>query len=261
MTIMMLKVENAGFSYARGNQVLEDISFSLEPGQILSILGRNGIGKSTLIKCLLKLLPLSSGRILLSGKDVNRLSAADVASTVGYVPQMGQTVFPFSVFEFVLMGRAPHVSLFKSPGHEDNCMTERALKKAGISHLAGKSIAEISGGEKQMTMIARAINQSSRLLILDEPTSHLDVSNQLTVLSIIERLSAEGVSVIMTSHFPDHAFLLRQRIAVMQNGRFAAMGPAEEVITPRILFEAYGIDIRVCYVEAAGRRVCIPSLH
>ncbi len=97
--------------------------------------------------------------------------------------------------------------------------------------------------------------------ILDEPPSHLDVSNQLTVLSIIERLSADGVSVIMTSHFPDHAFLLRQRIAVMQNGRFAAMGPAEEVITPRILFEAYGIDIRVCHVEAAGRRACIPSLH
>lgn len=256
---VILEVENAAFSYNRKRPVFHDISFAVAQGEILSILGRNGIGKSTLIKCILNLMPLQKGRVRLSGKNISSLKLMDMASMVGYVPQMSQVVFPFSVSEFVLMGRAPYISMFKTPGRADSRMTARTLEKVGISHLAHKSIGDISGGERQMVMIARAINQSPRLLILDEPTSHLDVANQIKVLSIIEMLSNEGISVIMTTHFPDHGFLLSQRIAVMQHGRFIAVGNAGEVLTPRILFEAYGVDIDVCYVHEAGRRVCIPQ--
>ena len=255
---VILEVENAAFSYNRNKAVFQHISFTVAQGEILSILGRNGIGKSTLIKCILNLMPLQKGCVRLSGRDTTGLKLMDMASMVGYVPQMGQVAFPFSVFEFVLMGRAPYISMFKTPDRADARMTAQTLEKVGISHLAEQSIADISGGERQMVMIARAINQSPRLLILDEPTSHLDVANQIKVLSIIEMLSNEGISVIMTTHFPDHGFLLSQQIAVMQHGKFIAIGKAEKVITPRILFEAYGVDIDVCHVQAVGRRVCIP---
>ena len=255
---VMLEVKNAAFSYDEKAPVIHDISFSLARGEILSILGKNGIGKSTLIKCILNLMPLNKGSVLVSGRDISRLNPMDMASLVGYVPQTSQGVFPFSVFEFVLMGRAPYIPMFKTPGREDVRMTAATLEKLRIAHLADKSVAHISGGEKQMVMIARAINQSPRFLILDEPTSHLDVANQLKVLQTIEMLSREGISVIMTTHFPDHGFLLSQRIAIMQHGRFLALGDAGEVLNPQILFEAYGIDMDVCYVHEAGRRVCIP---
>jgi len=134
---VILQVKNAAFSYDRRKPVFHDISFELGQGEILSILGRNGIGKSTLIKCILNLLPLDNGSILLSGRDISRLHGADIAAIAGYVPQTGLMAFPFSVFEFVLMGRAPHVSIFKTPGREDNRRTARTLEKIGISHLAG----------------------------------------------------------------------------------------------------------------------------
>ena len=255
---MILEVENADFSYEKGRPILEGVSFGIDSGQVLSILGRNGIGKSTLIKCILNILELSGGSVRLMGEDVKRLGTARIASHVGYVPQTHHVVFPFSVFEFVLMGRAPHISVFRSPRKQDYRITAHALDKIGISHLADKTIAEISGGERQMAMIARAVAQAPQILIFDEPTSHLDMANQLKVLSVIEMLSKEGISVIMSSHFPDHGFLLSQRIAVMQHGRIVAEGTAEEVITSDNLFEAYGIEIDVCYVHEAGRRVCIP---
>ena len=255
---MILEVKYAGFAYTPNRPVFENISFGLEQGEILSILGRNGVGKSTLIQCLLNLLTMKTGRVLLMGKDLKSISPQKIASRVGYVPQSLHVVFPFTVFEFVLMGRAPHVSIFRTPNKKDYRAAEQALIKTGLDRLADKTIAEISGGERQMVMIARSIAQAPGLLIFDEPTSHLDLANQLRVLSVIERLSSEGISVIMTTHFPDHCFLLSQRIAIMQEGRFAAQGPAEEVLTPSNLREAYGIDIDVCYVHQAGRRVCIP---
>ena len=255
---MILQVQNAAFSYSSHGPVFRDISFTLGAGEILSILGRNGIGKSTLIRCILNLMPLAEGRVLLAGREISRLSPSEIATRIGYVPQTHQAVFPFSVFEFVLMGRTPHISIFRTPGREDNRIAARTIEKIGISHLTGKSIADLSGGERQMVMIARAIAQSPKVLILDEPTSHLDVANQIKVLSVIEMLSREGIAVIMSTHFPDHGFLLSQRIAVMQHGRFIATGRAGEVITHRNLFDAYGIDIDVCYVREAGRRVCIP---
>ena len=255
---MILEVENIGFAYTEGNPVFKGISFGVDSGEVLSILGRNGVGKSTLIQCILNILKLSTGRVCLMGQDLRGLEPQKIAALVGYVPQGHQVVFPFSVFEFVLMGRAPHVSVFRTPKKEDYRVTGQALQKTGIAHLANKTIGEISGGERQMAMIARTLAQAPKILLFDEPTSHLDLANQLKVLSVIEMLSQEGIAIIMSTHFPDHGFLISQRIAIMQNGRFVAEGSAEEVITPANLREAYGIDIDVCYVQQAGRRVCIP---
>lgn len=258
---MILEVENISFSYDSGRPIFDGISFDVDSGQVLTILGRNGIGKSTLIKCILNILELSDGRVRLMGEDVKHLGPSRIAAYAGYVPQTHNVVFPFSVFEFVLMGRAPHISVFRTPKKEDYRITAQALDKIGISHLADKTIAEISGGERQMAMIARVIAQDPRILIFDEPTSHLDLANQIKVLSVIEMLSQEGISVIMSTHFPDHGFLLSQRIAIMQHGRIVAQGASEEVLTPGNLREAYGIEIDVCYVHEAGRRVCVPRFN
>lgn len=255
---VILEVKNAAFSYDGRTPVFRDISFKIAEGEIFSILGSNGAGKSTLIKSMLNLMPLSEGSVLLSGKDISRLPLTAVAAATGYVPQTSQTVFPFSVFEFVLMGRAPHISIFRTPGRSDIRMTHQTLEKTGIAHLAEKSVSEISGGERQMVTLARAVNQRPRLLFLDEPTSHLDISNQIKVLSMLESLSKEGISVIMTTHFPDHGFLLSQRIALIYGGRLLAVGEAGSVISPGNLFKAYGVPIDVCYVSQAGRNVCIP---
>lgn len=256
---VILEVENAAFSYSRGKPVFRDISFTVDQGEILSILGRNGTGKSTLIKCLLNLMPLGQGRIRLSGMNIAHLSPSEIAGIAAYVPQTSQAVFPFSVFEFVLMGRAPHLSPFKTPGAADMRMTVKSLEETGISHLARDSIADISGGEKQLVLIARAINQCPRLLVLDEPVSHLDMGNQMKVLSLVKRLSRHGMSIIMTSHFPDHSFLFPQRVALMQKGRLRGPGTAASVLSPENLSEAYGVPVDVCYHPQAGRPVCLPK--
>lgn len=256
---MILTVRDAAFSYDGTHTIFEGVSFSINRGECLCILGPNGTGKSTLIKCLINVLPLGSGRIELGGEDITSLSGTGVARQIAYVPQGHQIVFPFAVIDFVLMGRAPHLPFFTTPGRKDRQIAEEALNTVGISHLVDRPISAISGGELQLALIARALTQQPAVMILDEPTSHLDFGNQVRVLRLIERLAGEGIAVIMTSHFPDHSFIIPQNVAIMKGGGFIALGPAEEVLTPGHLSETYGIDVAITYVEEAGRRVCIPS--
>lgn len=256
---MILDVTNAAFTYDGGRMIFEDISFAIEKSECLCILGPNGTGKSTLIKCLVGLMPLAQGNILLNGQDIGRLSRADIAKQIAYVPQGHQVVFPFPVLEYVLMGRSPHLPLFSSPGEEDRRIAAEALDTVGITHLAHRPVSEISGGELQLVLIARALAQQPAVMILDEPTSHLDFGNQVRVLRLIERLAKDGIGVIMSSHFPDHSFIIPQRVAIMKDRRFIAVGDADDVVTPAILRQAYGIDVTVTHVEEVGRRICVPS--
>ncbi|MDN7024830.1 ABC transporter ATP-binding protein [Methanoculleus sp. FWC-SCC1] len=257
---MILEVDNASFSYDGITRQFDGITFSLREGEVLSLLGRNGTGKSTLIKCIMNLLRLQNGRVSLNGQDVAGMRPEEIARQIGYVPQVHNTVFPFTALDFVLMGRAPHIATFAVPKEEDYAKADEAFSRIGITHLREKSIAEISGGESQMVMIARALAQEPAMLILDEPTSHLDFGNQMRVITTIDRLAAGGIAVLMSTHFPDHGFMISHSVAVLQGGRMIAYGRAEDVITRENLLTAYGIDVCVRYIEEAGRRVCIP-LH
>jgi iron complex transport system ATP-binding protein len=255
---MILDVQQAGFRYDLRRMIFSDISFSIAEEEVLCILGPNGIGKSTLIRCLANLNPLCAGSIRLHDRDIRSLNHRDVAKIVGYVPQAHEIVFPFPVREFVLMGRAPHLELFSSPGREDYAKADEAIDLVGIHKIADKPVNEISGGEYQLAMIARALAQEPEVLLLDEPTSHLDFGNQIRVLEIIDRLARDGLSVIMSSHFPDHAFLTSNNVAIMQHGSFMAYGLAEDVVTEENLKETYGVDVSITYSRDVERHVCVP---
>lgn len=255
---MILDVNQAGFRYDSVRMIFSGISFSLGEQEVLCILGPNGIGKSTLIRCLANLYPLCAGSIRLHDRDIQSLNYRDVARVIGYVPQAHEITFPFSVREFVLMGRAPHLGLFASPGKEDHAKADEAIGLVGIRKIADKPVNEISGGEYQLAMIARALAQEPEVLLLDEPTSHLDFGNQIRVLEIIDRLARDGLSVIMSSHFPDHAFLTSNNVAIMQHGSFMAYGLAEEVVTETNLKATYGVDVSITYSHDVERHVCVP---
>jgi iron complex transport system ATP-binding protein len=181
----------------------------------------------------------------------------DLAKIIGYIPQTHNSTFAFSVFDVVLMGRAPHLSLTSVPGKKDYKIAEDALKSLGILHLKDKTYTEISGGERQMVLIARVLAQKPRILLLDEPTSHLDFGNQIRTLEVINKLSERGLSVIMTSHFPDHAFLSSNKVAIMNRGTIVDIGTPESVITEDNMRNAYGIDVKILEVNAY-RKACIP---
>jgi len=255
---MILDVQQAGFRYDFRRMIFSEISFSLAEEEVLCILGPNGIGKSTLIRCLANLNPLCAGSIRLHDRDIRSLNHRDVAKIVGYVPQAHEIVFPFPVREFVLMGRAPHLELFSSPGKDDYAKADEAIDLVGIRKIADKPVNEISGGEYQLAMIARALAQEPEVLLLDEPTSHLDFGNQIRVLEIIDRLARDGLSVIMSSHFPDHAFLTSNNVAIMQHGSFMAYGLAEDVVTEENLKQTYGVDVSITYSRDVERHVCVP---
>jgi len=254
----LLIVQNAVFSYRENIPIFDDISFSLEEGDIFCILGPNGIGKSTLIRCLARLLPLRSGRISLDGHDISRMNRQALAKKIGFIPQIHTPVFSYSVLDFVLLGRSPHVSLFSSPSEEDITIAEEALSTVGITALKDKIYTHISGGEQQLVLFSRVLAQKPRLLLLDEPTSHLDLANQLHILELIDRLAGQGLTTIMTTHIPDHAYLLAQRAAIMKDRKFLVSGPVKDVITEENMQKAYGIKVKMVGVEENGQMVCVP---
>lgn len=253
----ILEIKHAGFSYNQKEDIFNDVNLSLESGDVLCILGPNGTGKSTLIKCMNGLLKLNSGNILINNQNIHSLNKNDLAKIIGYIPQSHNSTFAFSVFDVVLMGRAPHLSLTSVPGDKDYKIAEKALKSLGISHLTDKTYTEISGGERQMVLIARVLAQQPQILLLDEPTSHLDFGNQIRTLDVINKLAENGLSVIMTSHFPDHAFLSSNKVAIMNGGTIMEIGTPESVITEENMRRAYNIDVKIMEVDE-HRKACIP---
>lgn len=252
----LMEMINGTFSYNNQDNIFEDINFSVKKGDIFCILGSNGTGKTTLIKCLNGLMKLDSGKVLLNDKDIYSLNHVDIAKSIGYIPQTHNSTFPFTVLDVVLMGRAPHLDLFSSPGEKDIKMAENSLKSLNIFHMRNKPYTEISGGEQQLVFIARVLTQEPDILILDEPTSHLDFGNQIRTLNIIEKLAKNGLSVVMSSHFPDHAFISANKVAIMKGKNFIDVGIPEDVITEENMEETYGIKVKVMDIE--NRRVCVP---
>ncbi len=260
---MRLEVKDAVCGYGT-KKVVENISLSVQSGEILCLLGPNGVGKTTFFKSILGFLKLLGGEILLNDEDIQRIPKKRLAKAVGYVPQAHTPPFPFTVLDVVMMGRTAHLGMFASPSGEDRKVAEQALKLLGISFLKDRIYTEISGGERQMVLIARALTQQPEILIMDEPTSNLDFGNQIRVLEQINKLSKKGLGVIMTSHFPNHVFLCSTKVALMQRNNVFTVGSVDEVVTEKNLKSAYGIDVRITSTKdekGNSIKACIPLIN
>jgi iron complex transport system ATP-binding protein len=257
-----LEVNNATFSYDGKRNIFEDISFSVDKGDVFCILGPNGTGKSTLLRCLCNLYKLNSGSITVDGKSIARMRPAQLAKKIGFIPQIHTPTFPYTVLEVVIMGRTPHLNMLATPSDNDYNIAEDALKTIGIEDIKDKPYTELSGGQMQMVLLARVIAQEPEILLLDEPTSHLDLGNQIHTIEIVRMLADKGLSLIMTTHFPDHAFLSSNKVGIMKDSKFIQMGNADDVVTEENLKKAYGTDIKIVYIgDGINRKITVPVLH
>ena len=254
----MLRVESLAFGFP-GRTIGRDVGFSLESGEVMCVLGPNGGGKTTLFRTVLGLLAKHSGSIALEERAIEDLSRTEIAKLIGYVPQGHTGYFAYTVREFVLMGRTAHLGIFSSPSRKDFDVAERALASLGISHLAERPVTEVSGGERQLALVARALAQEPRLLVLDEPTASLDFGNQVRVLERIAALARTGIAILFSSHDPDHAFLCAQRALLLAEGRALEIGAPGDVIRPDSLQRLYGVSVQVLPV-AGGGHTCLPSI-
>ncbi|MBP1763871.1 MAG: Iron-chelate-transporting ATPase [Firmicutes bacterium] len=257
---MRLEAKNVSCGYA-AKTVISGISLALNQGESLCILGPNGIGKTTFFKTILGFLALQSGQILLDGEDIHRWSRRKLAAKVGYVPQAHNPPFPFKVLDVVTMGRTAHLSFFSSPSQKDKEIAEEALCTLGITHLKDRIYTQISGGERQLVLIARALAQQPAFLIMDEPTANLDFGNQIRVLNQINKLVQQAnLGVIMTTHFPNHAFYCASKVAVLGRDKMFTVGTADEVITESYLKAVYGVDVQIVDVGKRDNslKVCVP---
>ncbi|KAF2989075.1 ABC transporter ATP-binding protein (plasmid) [Methylocystis sp. MJC1] len=224
-------------------EALADVSFSVGRGEILCVLGPNGAGKTTLIKCLLGDISPTRGRIRVLGDDATQLSHTARAKLISYVPQSSDVMFPFEARHMVLLGRIPHVSGLGGPTRADWEIADTMLSRVGVSHLARRSINHLSGGERQLVLIARALAQDAPILVMDEPTSSLDLANQGRVLALTRELAQSGKTVLMTTHAPDHPFLLGAKVALLKNGRLLGVGAAKDVCSLDAMGAAYEADL------------------
>ena len=254
----MLEVGDLAFGFP-GRTIGRGISFTLGAGEVMCVLGPNGGGKTTLFRTLLGLLEKHSGSIAFQGAALESLSRREIARRVGYVPQGHSAYFAFTVREFVLMGRTAYLGAFASPAANDFLVVNRVLESLGIAALAERPITEISGGERQLALVARALAQEPRLLVLDEPTAGLDFGNQVRVLEKISNLSGKGISILFSSHHPDHAFMCAGRALLLAEGRALEIGRPQEVIRSDTLQRLYGVPAQVLSTEA-GVHAFLPRL-
>ena len=255
---MTIETQDLAIGYP-GHEVGSGITLAAGPGAVLCLLGPNGSGKTTLFKTQLGLIPARGGRVLLEGQLLDHLSRAEIARRVAYVPQAHAPPFAWSAFEVVLMGRTARLGPFSQPGEADREAARRALARLRIDELAEADYTRLSGGQRQLVLVARALAQETPVLIMDEPTASLDFGNQALVLREIAGLAADGLTVILSTHDPDHAFAVGTDVALLHDGRVRATGTPDTALTGDTLSAAYQIDVRVERL-ADGRTVCLPSL-
>jgi len=255
---MSVLAQNVSFSYG-SLPVLKGVSFAVEGGRLVSVLGPNGAGKSTLLKCMMGLLKGFIGDIYLEGRDVRSQDIRALSKLAAYIPQAHAPVFHYSVLDIVLMGTTAHFPLLASPGKREREAALLALEKLGMEAYVGRDYARISGGERQLVLIARALAQQSRVLLMDEPTANLDYGNQARVLTRLRALAEEGYTILQTTHNPDLAGMYAHSILAMAGGRVIAQGTPRELLTGELLRALYGMEVRVESLYGGSIRVCVPG--
>ena len=252
-------LEVRGLSYGFGaRRVGSDVTFALASGQTLAILGANGAGKTTLLRTVLGLLPPLGGSIAVGGTPIASLTPAARASQIAYVPQHHVPAYAFSVTDAVLMGRAGHVGTFARPGRVDRDAAADALATLGIAMLASRPVTELSGGERQLVMIARALAQRASIIVLDEPTASLDFGNRVRVLRELDRLRARGMTLLFSTHEPDQALAHADRALLLADGRPLALDAVGRALTAENIERLYGTPVRLVAVDAR-RYACVPD--
>lgn len=246
-------VDQLCYDYGK-KEVLKQISFTANSGQNFYLLGPNGAGKSTLFRCIMGHLKPSSGHIYLNDKEVKAYSAKELAMKVAYIPQSCQPSFNYSVLQVAMMGRTAHLSAFAFPNKRDYEMAYKVLEQLDIANKANQGICEVSGGEKQLAMIARALVQEAEILLMDEPTSNLDYGNQIRIQQQMKKLSERGLLVVQSCHNPQHAMLFSDQVIVISQGSIIAAGKAEAVICASLLQQLYAIQVQV------REKVLIPNI-
>lgn len=254
---MSMRVEELCFSYG-DHEVLKSVSFSAEYGEFLSVLGPNGVGKSTLFRCMLALLNPSSGFVTIDDKNIAEIGAVDLAKRIAYIPQSHNPTFNFTVEDMVLMGTTAQTGRFSSPGEKEKKLARDAMDRLEITHLRDRGYGNISGGERQMVLIARAIAQQAKILIMDEPSANLDFGNKVRVMQTVKGLTKDGYGVIQSTHDPDQAYLYSDKILAMHDGKLLAWGTPQEIMNSELISKLYHIDVEVCSLKNDGIRVCVP---
>lgn len=254
---MILEIKDLRFSY-REHQVLKGLNLSIKDGEMVSLLGKNGAGKTTLLRLIPGFLRCTEGSISIDGKPIKDIKLRQRAGYMAYIPQITRSAFPYSVRTSILMGASNRLSLFESPGRQDEEKVEQTIELLNLQQIADRNMDNISGGERQLVLIARALMQDARLLILDEPTSFLDYSNQLLVLERIGDLVRRGYSCIYSTHNPDLALTHSSRVVVMSDGRIRYDDVPQSLIGSDVLSQVYGRSIDVVRTER-GSIVCIPE--